>query len=199
MNTNIDQSGLPDVALMEQLANQLFHEPATQSSTALPATSGVGVSPSLLQYTHAIDPKDAGMSALPQYGQEGGVPVSVAGSGASPSVVQHGNNINLKDPQTSFPDQNLQRHSGKGTTPDWKGDGKDAENHLPFEANASYLTDMAGILSAIHQFIPVAQLPLAGLPALPVGMKGVIIFYRIPYRIVLHPLLLIYRALISTW
>jgi cysteine desulfurase/selenocysteine lyase len=184
MNTNIDQPGLPDIGMLEQLANQFFQESATNSSTALPAASGVGVSPSLLQYTHAIDPKDAGISAPPQYGHDGGVPVSVAGSGASPSVVQHGNNINLKDPQTGFPDQNLQRSAGKGSTPDWKGEVPETEGHLPFEANASYLADMAGILSAIHQYIPSAQLPSAGLPALSIGEEAT--YYFLPDNLPHH-------------
>jgi len=108
MNTNIDNSGIPDTAALEQLANQLFKEGAGHNQ---PATT----------------------------------PVSVAGSGASPSAIEHGNNINIKDPQTGFPDQNLQGGELPSSFPE-----------DPFQ-----LLDIKAILSAIHVHQPSAQLPLA--------------------------------------
>lgn len=165
MNTNIDNNGLPDIGMLEQLANQLFNDLHANSSTGAPAATGMGVSPSILQYGKAVDVKDIGIAAPPQYSPgDGGVPVSVAGSGASPSVVQHGNNIDLKDPQTSFPDQNLQHHTGSLPVAGEYSQADISKAYIPLEATQPYLPSLEGMLSAIHQYIPASQLPAAAFP-----------------------------------
>lgn len=169
MNTNIDNSGLPDVALLEQLVNQLFNDTASQHAAAIPSATGLGASPSIIQYPHAVDSKDAGVaSSASPYNQGDGVPVSVAGSGASPSVVQHGNSINLKDPQTGFPDQNLKKNNSAPGIGERSAADK-SQAYWPFEDGESFLPNLEAVLAAIHQHIPSAQLPLATPPDLPSG------------------------------
>ncbi|MBO9561611.1 MAG: cysteine desulfurase [Niastella sp.] len=171
MSTNIDHSGLPDMATLEKLANQFFNEYHAQGTTAAPAVSGIGVSPaSVLQYGNTVDAKEVGVANPPQYAQnDGGVPISVAGSGASPSVVQHGNNINLKDPQTSFPDKNLQYNTGSLPLGGGHSPVAAPKNFLPFEEEQSYLGGLESILSSIHQYIPGNQLPEVASPQWPLG------------------------------
>jgi cysteine desulfurase/selenocysteine lyase len=159
MSTNIDRNELPDVTLLEKLANQLFSANTIQG---VPDTSGV--SPAVAQYGNAIDLRDTGTVASQQYKHDNGnVPVSVAGSGASPSVVQHGNNINIKNPQTGFPDKNLESKTlaspGTGVSPGIAG-----KEYLPFEADQSYLLDLQVALSAIQPYTAIAQLPGAAIP-----------------------------------
>jgi cysteine desulfurase/selenocysteine lyase len=149
MSTNIEQNNLPDIAFLEQLANQYFKEtPAPQQAdlntaqrppyagqesnydTVIgqssvvpvapmagsvplqqPSTAGSGVSSTVINYANYIDlgntvPEPS--VPMSNSGDGGGVPVSVAGSGASPSTIHHGNNVDFDDPQTSFHDPNLE-------------------------------------------------------------------------------------------
>ena len=187
MSTNIDHNELPDIALLEKLANQFFTGTTTQgipdsgvssrqetiqpdhhslaSQVAVPSSAaGLGISPSVAQHGNAIDLRDTGTVAPQQYKHDSGnVPVSVAGSGASPSVVQHGNNINIKDPQTGFPDKNLE---GKSIASPGTGapQGITGKEYLPFEADQSYLLDLQAVLSSIQLYTPATQLPGATLP-----------------------------------
>jgi cysteine desulfurase/selenocysteine lyase len=185
MSTNID-NGLPDIAVLEQLANQLFKGEDLQSTPQHPASvsplgydaplqegsafgigqpifpnipiangggypssaNGVGLSSSVAQYNSAIDLRENEHATPQHYRQSNGtIPESVAGSGASPSTIQHGNNTNLSNPQTSFPDQNLETGNinlGKTVSP------ADAfTQYLPFEAEANFLAELQNILSGI--------------------------------------------------
>lgn len=72
-----------------------------------------------------------------------GIPVSVAGSGASPSAVEHGNNINIDNPQTGFPDRNLQ--SSQSASP------------FPVGNNAVYIPAGESFDQAIEQFLQAAS------------------------------------------
>jgi cysteine desulfurase/selenocysteine lyase len=159
MSTNIDHNELPDIALLEKMANQFFNQAPAPSPAA-----GLGISPSVGQYGNAIDLKDTGTVAPQQYKHDNGnVPVSVAGSGASPSVIQHGNNTNIENPQTGFPDKTLE---GKSISSPGTGGPQNiaGKEYLPFEADQSYLFDLQAALSAIQLYTPSAQLPGATLP-----------------------------------
>ncbi|MEI9934854.1 MAG: cysteine desulfurase [Ferruginibacter sp.] len=169
MSTNIDHNTLPDVSLLEKLANQFFKEqdkspdvaivpqqPIASSSNhdellnqgngiaiahpvTLPSSPGLGISPSATQHSNAIDLREPVTPAKHHSNDGGRIPVSVAGSGASPSSVQHGNNINLNDPQTSFPDENL---NNKNTS--------SSNKYLPFEEEQLQLLNLEIIFSAIN-------------------------------------------------
>ncbi|MBZ5859307.1 family 2A encapsulin nanocompartment cargo protein cysteine desulfurase [Flavihumibacter profundi] len=168
MNTNIDTGGIPDAAFLEKLANQYFKaNPADElpGQGPIPATvpssvSGLGVSPSVVQYGNTVDIKDT-ENDLPKHYSDGGgrIPVSVAGSGASPSVVQHGNNINIKNPQTGFPDQNLKNgdHNAAGAFTDSPANG--SKEYFPFEGDKSFLTDLQTVLSSLMTSSSAPQFP----------------------------------------
>ncbi|MDF2192722.1 family 2A encapsulin nanocompartment cargo protein cysteine desulfurase [Paraflavitalea sp. CAU 1676] len=132
MNTNINQSDVPDEAALQQLANELFRQ--SEASEGVP---GLPVLP-------------------PQH-----IPASVAGSGQSPSGILHGNNINFENPQTGFPDKNLQE-AGVATMP---GDSVYSPAHklkeyLPYEADPAYMFNLQAILSLIPSNTTLApQLP----------------------------------------
>jgi len=118
MNTNINNTGLPDEAMLEQLANELFRQ----------TENGNG-----LQGLQAGRPQDV-IPYVPDDGQ-------------SPAGIFHGNNIDFEDPQTSFPDQNLQ-----SSRPSIPGDSIFApsvrlKEYLPFELDATHLFNVQAILS----------------------------------------------------
>jgi cysteine desulfurase / selenocysteine lyase len=168
MNTNIDTGGIPDAAFLEKLANQYFKaNPADElpGQGPIPATvpssvSGLGVSPSVVQYGNTVDIKDT-ENDLPKHYSDGGgrIPVSEAGSGASPSVVQHGNNINIKNPQTGFPDQNLKNsdHNAAGAFTDSPANG--SKEYFPFEGDKSFLADLQTVLSSLMTSSSAPQFP----------------------------------------
>jgi len=130
MSTNIENSGYPNEAMLEQLANQLFNEGGSHGKVGEPA-----------------------------------LPASVAGSGASPSAIEHGNNINIGNPQTGFPDQNLQRK----------------EDTVPIHNSLFQLASLNDILPAIHFATPSAQLPSAGFGGI-VADQQVPSYYFFPYH-----------------
>jgi len=172
MSINNETGTLPDVTLLEKLANELFNASPGQETgvtTVLPQSvqdtgtepvastgfnnsvpaGGLGISPSVAHNANTINLRDAGIAGNNNSNNGGRIPVSVAGSGASPSTIQHGNNINIDNPQTSFPDENLKNnHAGSD-----KGDG--LNGLLPFEADS----DLSSILAGIRFYTPGSQLP----------------------------------------
>jgi cysteine desulfurase/selenocysteine lyase len=91
-----DIAGLPDLAFIEQLANQFFQAPPVPTPTgssigAVPASvAGSGVSPSAINQGNSVDLKDPQTSLPdPHFAGTGHVPSSVAGSGASPSAASY--------------------------------------------------------------------------------------------------------------
>ncbi|MET3880985.1 family 2A encapsulin nanocompartment cargo protein cysteine desulfurase [Chitinophaga sp. OAE865] len=107
MNTNNFQpDGLPDIAALEKLANQLFS--SLQSGNDVPSTGYTSAAPiqdPLLQQGSVTDVTQAPTSLPdPHFSGNGGIPASVAGSGISPSA--------LKQPATAYDpsfEQELQR------------------------------------------------------------------------------------------
>src|SRR6187455_2497330 len=94
MSTNIDHSQLPDISVLEKLANQLFQE---SNSSQLSDTSAQ-------QLPGGLDPNydyliaQSGLApAVPLSGIHSTVPPSAPGFGASPSIVQNANSIDLRD------------------------------------------------------------------------------------------------------
>jgi cysteine desulfurase/selenocysteine lyase len=125
MSTNINH--VPDEAALEQLANQLFRESDT----------GNGVQ-GLTQFTdfHTAAP--------------GNIPASVAGDGQSPAGIIHGNNINFDNPQTGFPDENLQGASISSVAGDSLfSPALRLKEYLPFETDPAHLFDLQAVLSLI--------------------------------------------------
>jgi cysteine desulfurase/selenocysteine lyase len=110
MSINIDNTGVPDEAALEQLANQLFRQSDVHDPIASRLTNN-------------------------------NIPASVAGDGQSPAGVIHGNNINFDNPQTGFPDKNLQG----ATVPSFGGDSLFSpalrlKEYLPFEIDSTILS-----------------------------------------------------------
>lgn len=141
MNTNINQPGLPDVAALERLANEYFRQ-----DTA--ANTG--------QSIEAIH-----HPALPAAG----------GSGQSPAGILHGNNINFENPQTGFPDKNLQG----GTHRSVPGESLFSptlhlKDYLPFESETQQLFNLQAAIALVPSSPQgIAQTPLSpgSIPQLP--------------------------------
>ncbi|GGH71667.1 cysteine desulfurase/selenocysteine lyase [Filimonas zeae] len=145
MSTNTNQPpGLPDVAQLQQLANAFFRALPGEAPGAVslqpedhPIASGMAEtlanSIQLPVFWEDAGAASSGYTAVAgkapqqQYATGAGrAPVAVAGSGASPSYLQQGNSFNIKEPATSFPDNNLRNitpgaakapHSGEWENP----------------------------------------------------------------------------------
>lgn len=89
MNTNnFHSDGLPDIAALEKLANQLFTSLQSGNEPLSPAYATAAPDP-LLQQGSVSDVTQAPTSLPdPHFSGSGGIPASVAGSGISPSAVQ---------------------------------------------------------------------------------------------------------------
>lgn len=136
MSINIDNTGLPDEAALERLANEMFRTTDT-----------------------------AGVVQGQEIPQAATFTPSVAGSGQSPAGILHGNNINFDDPQTGFPDKNLQgTHASSVAGNSLFSPALRLKEYLPFENE----TDPVSLfnLQAVLSLIPVdnaltRQLPVA--------------------------------------
>lgn len=136
MSINIDNTGLPDEAALERLANEMFRTTDT-----------------------------AGVVQEQEIPQAATFTPSVAGSGQSPAGILHGNNINFDDPQTGFPDKNLQgTHTSSVAGDSLFSPALRLKEYLPFETE----TDPVSLfnLQAVLSLIPVdnaltRQLPVA--------------------------------------
>ncbi|HEY9260140.1 family 2A encapsulin nanocompartment cargo protein cysteine desulfurase [Chitinophaga sp.] len=93
MNTNnFNTDGLPDIAALEKLANQLFSSLQSGNEVLPPAyASAAPIQDPLLQQGSVTDVTQAPTSLPdPHFSGNGGIPASVAGSGISPSAAaQH--------------------------------------------------------------------------------------------------------------
>jgi cysteine desulfurase/selenocysteine lyase len=109
MSTNINPDNLPDLQALEQLANQFFKAGPGGIVNQLPVQQAPGSIPL------AGNVADASLFNAPQ--QQISAPAAtppsstIGGGGVSPSAVNQNNAINLKDPQTSFADPNLNAHA----------------------------------------------------------------------------------------
>jgi cysteine desulfurase/selenocysteine lyase len=136
MSININNPELPDEAALEQLANQLFRQSDTGNSVQ-----------GLEQLVNRGD-------AAPKF-TESSIPASVAGDGQSPAGIIHGNNINFDNPQTGFPDENLQGASVSSVSGDSLfSPALRLKEYLPFEADPAQLFDLQAILSFIPAVAP---------------------------------------------
>ncbi|MFT3750389.1 MAG: family 2A encapsulin nanocompartment cargo protein cysteine desulfurase [Agriterribacter sp.] len=86
----------------------------------------------------------------------GGVPSSVAGSGASPSYVHQQEDFSIKEPVTSFPDDNIDKKSTSKNTQD--------PFALPFIDEQPYWSDIASILQHIQISDPSVGSQYSALP-----------------------------------
>lgn len=145
MNTNTSLQGLPDIAVLEKLANQFFASlpGGTPSTVTQPENNFAAAQNPILQQGQVVDLNDpqtslydpqksiGGASPTASLGNssslkdlQSGSPIldkkeaspTVTGSGVSPSAVQHGNAVNLKNPQTSFHDPHAASLKGKSST-----------------------------------------------------------------------------------
>ncbi|MEI9911212.1 MAG: family 2A encapsulin nanocompartment cargo protein cysteine desulfurase [Bacteroidota bacterium] len=113
MSTNIDQPGIPDVSLLQELANDFFKAvPGTA-----PSIGAVG-QPSPLSYDplasqgNVADLKSPPTSLPDPHFAGAKTPVSVGGAGVSPSAINSVNAIDLKNQEGNF------------TSPGFAGTGK---------------------------------------------------------------------------
>ena len=157
-------NGLPDLKMLEQLANQFFktlpddhaaipsfrlHQPL--DSNAVKPVSQNGVSPA------------------------GIIPKSVAGSGISPSAVEQGNVVNINNPQTSLPDPHFvhgqipKSVAGSGISPSAKnvhtyteqahGNSDNTQSAFDYESLLPFDSELQGVIKNIKSNIPGPQLP----------------------------------------
>lgn len=155
MSINInEQTGLPDIADLQNLANAFFR--GFPEETAGHVSADPADHPKAAELAAAFaDNKNDSQDQNVSYSR---VPVSVAGSGASPSYLQQGNTFNIKEPETSFPDKNLQEIYPQRThTTDT---GKAAH---PFESDLPSFFQEQG---SQHPKVP-ASFPLNGAPVTP--------------------------------
>jgi len=104
MSTNINPDNLPNLQELEQLANQFFKSgpggvvnqlPVQQASEPFPLPGAIA---------------DTGSFTSPQQPAASVPSSTIGGGGISPSAINQNNAVNLKDPQTSFADPNLNTH-----------------------------------------------------------------------------------------
>jgi cysteine desulfurase/selenocysteine lyase len=185
MSTNIDQSQLPDVSVLEKLANQYFKANPTDN------LSGVEViQPNTGEYVKN-DPTQFQGSAF----EAGSSPISqpsLGGFGASPTEVQNFQALDLRD--TSITDSNYSQNgaripasvAGSGASPSAVNHGnninidnpqtsfpdenlkrnQDAsaspavslKEYLPFESD----NNLTSVLASIRLYTPDTQLPFKG-------------------------------------
>jgi cysteine desulfurase/selenocysteine lyase len=149
------------------------------------SVAGSGKSPTAINHGNAVDIKNP-QTSLPDPNTTGlgHVPQSVAGSGISPSAIDQKNAVDLQNPQTSFPDPNAQSlsktHQAGGNQyssyleniNNYSGfNGKtplDIENsytlptslqHLPYQSEQPFETDLLEVLKNITTTLPGQQLP----------------------------------------
>jgi cysteine desulfurase/selenocysteine lyase len=141
MSENNHQANeVPDLKILEQLANRFFK--------ALPNEQ----------------------SGIPTYNLGEPVPSSLAGSGISPSALEQGPPMNINHPQTSLPDPHFTNGqiprsvAGSGISPSVKNESYKELSPTPFniEGLGSFEQELQQILQNISSFDPVSQLP--GLP-----------------------------------
>jgi cysteine desulfurase/selenocysteine lyase len=137
---NHHANGLPDIKILEQLANQFFKAPPHEQSD------------------------------IPTYNLGKPIPRSLAGSGISPSALEQGSVININDPQTSLPDPHFidgqipKSVAGSGISPSLKNESYKEQPSAPFnlEGLGSYEQELQDIARNIASYIPASQLP--GIP-----------------------------------
>ena len=134
-------NGLPDLKVLEQLANQFFRSLPNEQAGIPTYTLG--------------EPRFSGEHA------NGAIPKSLAGSGSSPSALNQGGTFNINDPQTSLPDPHFSHGqipksvAGSGISPSLKTEGN--KEHL--EGLNSYEQELQEILKNITSNLPASQLP----------------------------------------
>lgn len=146
---SININNIPDEAALEQLANQLFRESETGNGMRGPEV----LPQQLADYNALINPNAHADRVLPAANvasSKSSIPASVAGDGQSPAGIIHGNNINFDNPQTGFPDKNLQGASVSSIS----GDSLFApalrlKEYLPFETDPAHLFNLQAVLSLI--------------------------------------------------
>lgn len=104
MSTNINPDNLPNLQELEQLANQFFKSGPGGVVNQLP----VQQVPEAFPLPGAI--VDTASFTSPQQPAASVPSSTIGGGGISPSAINQNNAINLKDPQTSFADPNLNTH-----------------------------------------------------------------------------------------
>lgn len=121
MSTNIEHNDLPDIALLEQLANQYFNEPAVPQQASAYTTQRPPYTGQETNY----DTLFGQSSAAPVAPLVGTIPLqqpSAPGFGASPSATNYLNLVDLGDgiPQTPLPANN---NNGTGVPVSVAGSG----------------------------------------------------------------------------
>ena len=125
-----------------------------ETHQAAPAVGGIGISPSVLQHTDAID-----IRSLHNF-----LPGESYHSGISPASIDQGNAVNAANPQTSFTEPKYRNGnipaslSGSGISPSVLEHGKQYDK-LPAVSDQAYGNDLTSILTSINTFELNPQLP----------------------------------------
>jgi cysteine desulfurase/selenocysteine lyase len=133
-----------------------LHNPQSwEPQQPLPSGSGIGISPSVLQHTNAID-----VQSLQNL-----IPGESYRSGHTPYSIDQGNAVNVSNPQTSFAEPKHESRgipaslSGSGISPSALHNGQHTDK-LPNVHEQAYGSDLTSILTSINTFELSPQLPL---------------------------------------
>ncbi|MFT4204260.1 MAG: family 2A encapsulin nanocompartment cargo protein cysteine desulfurase [Chitinophagaceae bacterium] len=176
MSTNIN-SHIPDTALIERLANELFSQtpgtPASQvsgtqhtpekDSPNIPASvAGSGVSPSAINQRNAVDLNDPITSLqdpnIPT--ANGSIPQSVAGSGIAPSFQSLQSNIPLSNGGSTR--STVDYGNFAQTNSQYDTDNPLPNGHFGFTEDNFFQKELNEALNGIASYIPSGQLPVSG-------------------------------------
>ena len=132
-----------------------FQNPHTwEPQQALPSSGGLGISPSVLQHTNAIDVNNL-HNFLPGESYKGGI---------TPSLYDQGNAVNPSNPQTSFAEPQHENRgipaslSGSGISPSALQHGQHIDT-LPTVNEQAYGNDLTSILTSINTLELSPQIP----------------------------------------
>ncbi|MEO8471975.1 MAG: cysteine desulfurase, partial [Chryseolinea sp.] len=155
MSTSIDNSGLPDVKLLEKLANEYF---SNYNSDGIKSAQG---SPSSSPEVKPVDEVGVDVEKPrtslndPHLASRRSVPASEGGSGISPAIGDQVNKFGASNPQTSLPDTRTTTHgvvpgsvAGSGISPSVTEHGKSFNINNPQNSHQDPHLNNPGVVPA---------------------------------------------------
>ncbi|PZP49975.1 MAG: cysteine desulfurase [Pseudopedobacter saltans] len=180
MSTN---NNIPDVALIEKIANDLFsgnswEQPVTQQPThselnkqqlglggspgGVPASvTGEGISPSAINQKNAVDLSNPQTSFQDPHVTSTQIPASVAGVGVSPETASHLGKFNLGDSQAS-----LFNHQNSNQPSAYQAGIPNQSQYFGWEEISPFQQDLDNALRQVQSYVPESQIPISHTPSL---------------------------------
>lgn len=183
MSTN--NSNIPDVALIEKIANDLFsgnsfdpysnnnsvaqpshseisHQQTGLGGTVVPASvTGDGISPSAINQKNAVDLKNPQTSFQDPHVSSTQIPASVAGVGVSPETASHLGKFNVGDPQVSLTEP-FQSFGTNNSV--YQSGTPNQSQYFGWEEVSPFQQDLDNALRQVQSYIPESQIPISHTP-----------------------------------